>query len=139
MFETFEHTADIGVRGTADTKEKAFSETAKAMLSVMVDSAKVEEKGRFDIQVKADSLENLLIEFLNEILFIMDFKEAVMKTVKVKEIKERAGEFYLTATGFGEKKKEEHEFMTEVKAATYSQLEVREENGKWIAQCIVDV
>ena len=139
MFETFEHTADIGVRGTADTKEKAFSETAKAVLSVMVDPTKVEEKGRFEIKVKANSLENLLVEFLNEILFIMDFKESIMRTVKVKEIKERAGELYLTATGFGEKKKEEHEFLTEVKAATYSQLEVKEEKGKWTAQCIVDV
>ena len=139
MFELFEHTADIGIRGFGKTREEAFSEAAKAMLSVMVDLKSVSGKRKVELKEKADSAENLLAEFLNEILFTMDTKEMIFSEAKVKEIREEKGKFHLSAVLLGEKKSKNHRFMTEVKAATYSQLKVAEEEGKWVAQCIVDV
>lgn len=139
MFEFFDHKADIGVRGFGASAEEAFTEAAKAMLSIIVDEKSVACRGRFAIKTSADSLENLFVEFLNEMLFTMDSEEIIIGSIKVKKIIERAGKHYLEAEGWGEKKSEKHAFKTEVKAATYSQLVVKEEKGKWLAQCIVDV
>ena len=139
MHELFEHKADIGIRGIGKSKEDAFSEAAKAMLGIMIGLKSVAKKEKIEIETKADSLENLLVEFLNEILFKMDAEEMIFSEAKVREIKEVKGKFYLTAELLGEKKNKKHKFMTEVKAATYSQLKVVEEKGKFFAECIVDV
>jgi SHS2 domain-containing protein len=139
MFELFEHKADMGVRGTGKTMEKAFSEAAAAMMSIMVEQENVEGKEKFLIEAEAGSHEKLFVAFLNEILYVMDYTESVMKAVEVDEINEKGGGFLLRAHGTGEKKSGKHEFITEVKAASYSQLAVKKEGNLWIAQCIVDV
>ncbi len=46
----------------------------------------------------------------------------------------------LSAKAWGENADaEKHETAVEVKGATYTQLEVARKNGKWTAQCVVDV
>ena len=139
MHSLFEHKADIGIRGIGKNAEEAFSEAAKAMLGIMIELKSVAKKEKIEIETKADSLENLLVEFLNEILFKMDAEEMIFSGAKVKEIKEANGKFSLKAELHGEKKNKRHKFMTEVKAATYSQLKAKEEKGKFVAECIVDV
>ena len=54
------------------------------------------------------------------------------------KIKEKPKQFILEGYAWGEKLKKEHNIKTEVKGATYSQLEVKK-NKEWLAQCIVDV
>ena len=139
MFETFEHEADIGIRGIAETKEKAFADCARAMFSIMANLKKIEAKQEHKFKASAEDLEALLVEFLNELLYLKDVNESLYNKFDLYITKE-GKTFVLTGKAFGETiDAEKHAVKTEVKAASYHQLKVSEQEGKWTAQCVVDV
>ena len=139
MFETFEHKADIGIRGLGKTIEEAFCNTAKAMFSIMVDLNKVEPKVEVKISTNAASIEELLVYWLNELLSEALAKNIIFCDFKA-SIRETANGFVIESVARGEKiEPEKHELKTEVKGATFSELKVERKNSKWLVQCVVDV
>ncbi len=136
-YETFDHEADIGIRGYGKSVEEAFENAAKAMFSVMVDRSKVKPVTKFEIKAEAPDLEALLVEWLNQLLAIADLEGFLFSEFKV-EISEDGTR--LTGYAAGEPlDKKKHEVRVEVKGATYSMLEVGKEDGRYKAQCVVDV
>jgi SHS2 domain-containing protein len=134
-YETFEHESDIGVRGFGGNIEEAFANAALAMYSVMVriDSVKPLEKRL--VTASTPDRELLLVEWLNALLALSDIDRMVFSKFDVKI--EGAS---LDGIAWGEKlDRLRHEPNVEVKGATYHLLRVREENGRYVAQCVVDV
>ncbi len=139
MHETFEHKADVGIRGTGKTKEEAFAECAKAMFSVMVDLETLGSEEKFDIEIETNDLESLLVDFLNHLLYLRDVNETMFSKFDLYIIND-GDEWKLNGKVFGEKvNKEKHDIKSDVKAASYHQLKVEEKDGEWLAQCVVDV
>lgn len=139
-FELLEHKADMGIKGFGESFEQAFEESAKAMFSVMTDLKKVKSKENVGLTVKAKNLEELLVQWLNELLSVADAKEMLFSEFKVEQVYVKEGEYFLKGNAGGEKiDKKKHEMKTEVKAATYSGLKVGKEKELFFAQCIVDV
>ena len=139
--ETFEHIADVGIRGWGGTPEEAFVGGAKAMMGVMFDTSTVERKKVIEVECSADDLGALFVEWLNALLTQRDLEEMVFSDFEVR-IEEGGEEKTLKGKALGEGyDPERHEFRTEVKAATYSQLKVYHDEQKkmYVAQCIVDV
>jgi SHS2 domain-containing protein len=137
-FELLDHEADIGIKGWGKTMDEAFENGAKAMFSVMVNLEKVELKKEITIHVKADDLNSLFIEWLNELLAQRDILEMVFSDFGV-EIKKN-GEVFLAGKARGEQlDQEKHEIRTEVKAATYFGLKSGEESGLQYVQCVLDI
>ena len=135
QFETFEHEADIGIRGFGATAEEAFANAAKAMYSVMVDLTRVEQKEFRGVNVTAGDREQLLVEWLNGLLAVSDIERMVFSRFEV-----RIEGTALAGNAWGERlDRSRHEPNVEVKGATYHQLSVREEQGAVVAQCVVDV
>ncbi len=139
MFETFEHKADMGIRGVGKSREEAFSECAKAMFSIMIDLEQIEKKEEKEVIVTSYDLEQLLVEWLNELLYLKDVHSMFFSGFEIKEIKKKRKGYELNGKVFGEKMNDAQEVKTEVKAATYSGLRVEREDIIWKAQCIVDV
>jgi SHS2 domain-containing protein len=134
-YETFEHGADIGIRGFGQTMAEAFENTAIALYSVMVNIPAVEASEKRSVTVSAPDNELLLIEWLNALLSLSDIEHMVFSKFKVKM--EGAS---LTGTAWGEKlDQERHEPNVEIKGATYYMLKVTEADGRFVAQCVVDV
>ncbi len=139
MFELFEHKADVGVRGIGKTAEEAFAECAKAMFSVMVELESVKPEESVKVKASARNENELLLKWLNELLYEGSVKEMVFCEFEVQIRKGKKG-FELRGTARGESiHPKKHKLKTEVKGASYSGLSVRRENGRVIAQCIVDV
>ena len=141
MYETFEHKADIGVKGTGDTLEEAFQEAAKALFSVEVQVLNVEPKIKIKIRCDASNLEELLVEWLNALLAQASIHNMVFSSFSLK-IKAKDTQHELDGFAIGEKLNvKKHNPGIEIKAATYSQLRVYQEleTKRWVAQCIVDV
>jgi SHS2 domain-containing protein len=134
-YETFEHEADIGIRGRGATPEEAFAQAAAAMYSVMVDIARVEEKEFRGVNVAADDREQLLVEWLNGLLAVSDIERIVFARFEVRIEGNR-----LAGTAWGEPlDRPKHEPKVEVKGATYHLLRVDQEGDHYVAQCVVDV
>lgn len=134
-YETFDHVADIGIRGYGKSVEEAFENGAKAMFSVMVDIDEVKPVDEERVSCEASDMETLFVEWLNTLLSVAHLGGRLFCNFKVKITANK-----LTGSAWGEKMDvKRHHFMTEVKAATYSMLKVEKEDSGYIAQCVVDV
>jgi tRNA nucleotidyltransferase (CCA-adding enzyme) len=134
-YETFEHEADIGIRGFGQTAGEAFENAAKALFSVIVNVQAIEPKDKRSVTVSAPDRELLLVEWLNALLSLSDIERMVFSKFDVKI--EGAS---LTGTAWGERlDQERHEPNVEIKGATYHMLKVMEKDGRFVAQCVVDV
>lgn len=134
-YETFEHEADIGIRGFGQTAEEAFEHAAIALFSVTVNVQAIEPKEKRSVTVSAPDRELLLVEWLNALLSLSDTEHMVFSKFDV--TMEGAS---LTGTAWGERlDQERHEPTIEIKGATYHMLKVTETDGRFVAQCVVDV
>jgi SHS2 domain-containing protein len=134
-FETFEHQADVGIRGFGATLEEAYANAAAALYSVMVDIDRVAPRERRSLSVTADDREQLLVEWLNALLAVSDIERMVFSKFEV-----TIDGNLLAGTAWGERlEQDRHRAHVEVKGATYHLLSVRQEPDRFVAQCVVDV
>jgi SHS2 domain-containing protein len=125
-YELIEHTADIGIKLKGKDLRGLFKNVALAMFDIIAEKKTGEnKKQKIKIKQRADNLEELFINWLNELIF-SDFQ--------VNKINERE----LQATGIGEDIKS-YKVNTEVKAATYHQLKIAKTASGWQAEVIFDV
>jgi SHS2 domain-containing protein len=134
-YETFEHEADIGIRGFGATADEAFAHAAMALYAVMVNLSRVNQRICREVVVEAPDREMLLVEWLNGLLALSDIERLVFSRFQVAIEGSR-----LRGVAWGEPlDREKHEAHVEVKGATYHMLSVNENSGLFCAQCVVDV
>ncbi|HEV3145004.1 MAG TPA: archease [Gemmataceae bacterium] len=136
MHETFDHTADVGLRIKAAGLDQLFAEAAEALFSLLIeDLAAVQPKQSFEIKLEAEDLEYLLFDWLKELLYRFDAEHWVFSqfSVQVEDGK-------LEATVAGEPLDwARHVPNHEVKAITYHGLRVERQADGWLAEVIVDI
>ena len=122
-YELIDHTADVGIKAYGKNLSEAFEHAAKAMFDIITDKSEIENTGQYDIQLKAPDLEQLLVDWLSELLFLNSANNLVFGFFKV-ELDEKKKS--LTARVFWEKfTLSKHKIGAEVKAVTYHMLEVK--------------
>ena len=136
MFETFDHTADIGLRVEAASLEELFVEAARGLVSLLVENVDdirptVEES----ITLVASEIDYLLFDWLNEVLFHFETRGSLYRDFVV-----RIDETGLTATMRGEPcDRSRHRLAHEVKAITYHGLSVNQTESGWRTELILDI
>ncbi|MEW6777170.1 MAG: archease [Bdellovibrionota bacterium] len=140
-WEHFEHAADVGVRGFGKTPAEAFANAGRALFALVAeDLAAVKESREEKIACRADSLDELFLAFLGELIWLSDTRHFVFGRFEVAIKEPSPGTYELTASAFGEPYDPAHHASTvEPKGATYTALKVTKENERWVAQCVVDV
>ena len=134
-WEHFEHGADIGVRGFGASKAEAFEQAALAMTAVVTDLASVQPLESVAIRCEAPDDELLLAEFLNALIYEMSTRKMLFGRVSI-----RIDGASLSGEARGERVDvARHRPAVEIKGATYTALRVAQENGRWVAQTVVDV
>lgn len=135
-WEHFEHGADIGIRGIGASLEQAFEQAALAMTAVITDIASVEPSLAVPIACEAEDAELLFLSWINELVYQMAVQRLLFCRYRVSI---EAGR--LSATAYGEAVDQaKHQPAVEIKGATFTELHVyRQDDGSWLAQCIVDV
>jgi SHS2 domain-containing protein len=135
-WEHFAHGADIGVRGRGATAARAFEQAALALTAVVTDPSRVRAVLVVPICCRAPDLELLLYEWLNSLVFHMATQRVLFADF---DVRITGGE--LEAQARGEPVDvERHAPAVEVKGATLTELAVRQdEDGRWRAQCVLDV
>jgi SHS2 domain-containing protein len=138
-FELLDHEADVGIRSWGKTVEEAFEHGAQAMFSVMVNLDTVTPHEEIETQVRAEDLDSLFVEWLNELLAQRDISEMVFSEFSV-DIAKVNTEYILTGRAKGEQlHHEKHEIRTEVKAATYFGLKSGVDDELHFFQCVLDI
>lgn len=137
MFSTFEHTADLGLKASAESLETLFVEAARGLMSMLVDRPELivsVEQRRFEIS--SSERDYLFFDWLNELLFAFESDGWLGATFDV----QIDGDHLIAIVGGESLDRVRHQPGHEVKAITYHGLKVREESpGQWSAEVIVDI
>ena len=137
MYEVFEHTADLGLRVRAGTREELFVDAAKGLSEMIVENLdEVNPQVERSFRIAGQDNVYLLFDWLNELLYTFEKEKLVFSRFQVRFTGEA-----LEATASGEPlDPTRHRADHEVKAITYHGLIVEQQtDGSWLAEVIVDI
>lgn len=133
-------TSDAAFAAWGETLEELFVSAADATINVMVgDLATIAHRTHRLISVKAEDMEMLLFELLQELIFLKDAEQLLLRVAEVK-IEQHNGYFTLKAEAVGEKlDPARHELIVDVKAVTLHRYRVEQTESGWVAMVILDI
>ena len=120
-FELIEHTADTGLIAYGHNLAEAFANAAYGLFSIMADLRRVRAVESREMTVKGGDIEELLFNWLNQLIYVFDVEHLLFKKFDISEFTGRS----LKATCRGEKyDPARHRLKIGVKSATYHTLKV---------------
>lgn len=143
-FESFDVPAGVGVSGRGTTLADAFGQTALGMFALIVDLGAVEEREVREVRAHAESLEALLVSWLNECLYVHDVEGFVARRVELSPIETgpRPGGEPFKLHGFlhgEEMDPSRHRPGTVIKAATPRDVSVLATPGSVETRVVIDL
>lgn len=141
-FEYLEHLSDAGIKFYGDTPEEIFENAALGMFSLVsdIDSVKPEKKVDIDLVSESSNLEDMLVLWLEKLLYHFEVDEMLFSGFKVISLKKYGESYKLAASILGEKVDyRRHEIKIGIKAPTYHQLAIKNKNHKWWGRVIFDI
>lgn len=136
MYETFEHTADLGLRVEAPDLSGLLAESGRGLCSILVDNIEdVRPEREIDVEVEGTDREYLLFDWLSELLYLYETERLLLSDFEIE-----LAETGLKAKARGEPADpDRHRLSHEVKAITYHGLRIEQTAGGWTAEVIVDI
>ena len=135
-FEYIDHTADLGFKARGTTLEALFVNAAEALFGALVSLKTVFLTEQRTVEVTATSLDNLLVSWLNELLYLFDTESLLLRKFHIDSMNDHN----LQATVRGEFVDSlRHKIKTGIKAVTYHQVYVEKREGLWESQVILDL
>lgn len=133
-------TADCAFEAYGKTYEQLFENAALALFEVMVDIDEVKPLHKSHFSLHTSNLDDLLFDFLSELVFLKDEKGMVFSKFKVKIKKLDARRLTLDANIWGEKiNPARHNLKVDVKAVTRHLFEIKKEKDKFLARAVLDI
>ncbi len=134
-----DHTADVAAELAGRTREDLFAFAAQALTDTLTEIERVHPVVTQFVTAEAGSLEDLLVDWLNELLYRFEVHNMLFSGASV-TLEERAGRWHLGATVAGEVlDPARHPSRVLVKGATYHGLKITEQDGGWRATIVLDV
>lgn len=139
-FEFLEHISDAFVAAHGNTLEEAFENAALAMFEVMTDTSTIQPRSRDTIRVEAEDTYSLLYTWLEQLLIKFETQGTLYSKFKLDKIEKTPTGYRLKATIFGEPfNPEKHPSKTAVKAVTYHQMEIAEDQEGVTIKVLFDI
>ncbi len=135
-FKVIDHTADVGIIAYGNNIKEVFSHAALALFSLITKTTDIEVQIQHDVAITSTNVESLLVEWLNELIYLFDVEHLLLCRFDIKAISDTQ----LTATCYGETIDIlKHRIKTGVKAATYHMLQIERDGHGYKAQVIFDI
>ncbi len=137
-YKFLDHTADAKFQAFGNTLEEAFCNAALATVSLMWDWEKIEKKVELQVEVQGRDLKQLLCSFLEEIVYLLDSRSFLLGVPERVRLDKKAGLYTLKALFKGDEYSEKYEIHGDVKAITYDEMEIVEDD-RFMVQVVVDI
>lgn len=134
-FELVSHTADVAIEAWAPTRSGVFGAVADGLAAAHLDSIP-DHGSTIDLSVRAESLTAVLFDYLDRLIYVRDV-ENVLPVENRATVSEEGAEWVVEATARGVPLADVA--AREVKAITYSEMELERRDGEWHAYVVVDV
>ncbi len=139
-YEFLYHIADAKFRAYGSTQEEAFENAAVAMFNIMIDTSNMEAKEEREIELTSTDIKMLLVEWLSELLYLFEVDNIIFSEFRIDHIEKSGDMFRLKGKAWGVPVDISiHVFDTQVKAVTFHELEVgQDETGRFFVQVVAD-
>lgn len=136
---TEEVKSDFAFEVFADSLSDLFRGAGIAMMQAMIKTDNISSEKSWEFELRSDSLEFLLYDFLDEIIYFKDVEEAVFKDfdIKMDEIN-KCYKLSCKANGVTIDY-DKYEMLTDVKAVTMHKFVLEKRENEWYAHVIVDL
>jgi SHS2 domain-containing protein len=131
--------ADAAFEVSGKTVNEVFIEAAKAVSNTMVeDLEEIDQGSERRLQIRAPTIEDLLFEFLQELVYLKDAERMLFSGFKV-NIELGPTEHYLDAEIRGEQiDVTKHRLSADVKAVTMHKFKLEKRGDTWTGMVILD-
>lgn len=135
-FEILRHSADEKFRAEGETLEEAFKEATRAFSKIVKGD---EGRTTHEIQIKSESHEALLFDYLERLIFLQDTEGVAVSHAEKIEIREEEDEYVLEAEVETDPITQGMNF-TDIKAPTYNEMKAEYEEGTgWVLEAVLDI
>ncbi len=136
QYEVLDISGDVGIKAYGASREEAFVNAGIGMYSLITDIGNINERQEIGIEVKSDSIEGLLVSFLNELIFRLDTYGFIGRKIEVGHFSDNL----IKVNVYGEEFDiDRHERRLLVKAATYHNIRVEKTGDNWEIEVIFDI
>jgi SHS2 domain-containing protein len=118
---------DAFIEVTGNTLEEAFENAGIAVVDTMIDIKSVEEKTEKKIEIVAKDLNNLLYNWLEEIIILTITEGFASRRFSV-QLTKKDGYNLVANIGGEEINFKKHHFKLEIKSPTFHLMEIKQEN-----------
>ncbi|UCE41986.1 MAG: archease [Candidatus Aminicenantes bacterium] len=137
-YKFFHHTADAKFQAFGQTLEETFSHAALAVASLMWDWKKIAKNIDIPLIVEGKDLEQLLVNFLEEILYLLDTRNFLLGLAENVSLEKKDGTWSLHALFRGDVNEGEYEIYGDVKAITYNEIIINDREP-FMVQVVADI
>ena len=128
--------SELAVKVMGGSQADLFANSAFALFDVMSDMAKIEVKERLPLEVEGTDRDDLLVNWMRELLYLYQGSGYLLKEFVIREVKDTS----LKAEVCGEKiDPDRHEIKQEIAAVAYHQSRMTKTGNQWTAQLIFEV
>ena len=135
-YEFFDHTADIGIQASGATLAQLFTRLAQGLMALIAEDSDVQPRSERRIELSAERADALLLVWLQELLFWFSTDRFLPAEYALEQVTSTSLRGHVRGEPFDPAR---HSQGREVKAITRHQLDVREQDGRWYGQVIVDI
>lgn len=135
-YELIDHTADIGIRVTEPSIPALFETAGRAMFDQIADTDGLSGARVREIKVSGMDREDLLINWLRDLLCFWTIDGLLVKNVKIHEMDDIRLEAEVLYDDYNPK---QHEILKDIKAVTYHNVAILETGTEWETAIIFDV
>lgn len=134
-YEILEHSADEKFRASGESIEEAFSEAVKAFAEIV--GGDTEGMYHHTINVKSESLEALLYDFLDRLILLQETEGVAISHAEEMDVEELEDEWRIEASVLVDNITSDMSLL-DIKAPTYNEMKVDFEDG-WVLEAVLDV
>jgi len=135
-YEQIPHTADIAIKAYGKDLRELFTNTAFGMFDILADLSGLKKSVSIDINLEAPSREELLIAWLDELLYDFYTKGIIFCDFDIVDIADTKLKARVHGRHVGDNK---NRLKTEIKAATYHNLEIKKDKENLSVEIVFDV
>lgn len=136
MYEILEHSADEKFHAEGESKEEALKEVVKAFAEIV--GGDTEGMYHHKIEIESESLEALLYDFLDELIFLQDTEMVVVSHAEELDLEQLQDSWKLEASILFDNITSEMNLL-DIKAPTYNEMKIDYQDGTWSFEAVLDV
>ena len=135
-YRSFSRSSDLAVKIFGNSQAELFANSAFALFDLMTDVGKVEVRDRLSLEVEGVDRDDLMVNWMRELLYLYQGSGYLLKEFVVREVKDN----YIRGDVSGEKfDPDRHEIQREIRAVVSHQSRMEKTGDQWTAQVVLEL